>query len=85
MIPNLVETAQRVIDEKTVRAVDRQTGVPVDEGQTSLEKAILLDMQTASVIVDSYDRLEDKSKFDAALKKVGAVSLIHRLWELYSK
>jgi len=86
MRPRLVDTAQRVIDEKTALPIDRVTGLTVEKefDKDGMKAAILLDMQTAAIIVDSYHQLEDKSKFDAALTRVGALRLIHRLWDIYS-
>ncbi len=83
-VPKLVETARLVVDQHTARAIDPKTGECIEDCDCSLEDAVLLDAQSAYMVVDSYERLEDKSKFDSAMLKVGATKLIHRLWDIYS-
>ena len=88
--PMLVQLAQKVLDESTCLRVNTTTGnmIPGDiiaNMSTAHRDGMLLDMQSAQVIVQCYEAMSDKSLFQRAIDKIGACRLVHRLWGLYSK
>lgn len=87
--PMLVQLAQKVLDESTCLRVNTTTGnvMPGDTiaNMITHQDGMLLDMQSAQVIVQCYEAMSDKSLFQRAIDKIGACMLVHRLWGLYSK
>jgi hypothetical protein len=88
--PMLVQLAQRVIDDSSCLRVCSDTGdLMIGEDphdiNTSSKKGMLLDLQSAQVVVQCYDAMTDKGMFQRAINKIGACRLVHRLWGLYSK
>lgn len=81
--PKLVELAQRVLDECTCLRVHTVTGEEIHQSDRSYN-GMLLDMQSAQVVVQVYGAMSNKKLFQQALDKVGACHFIQRLWTLYS-
>ena len=77
--PVLVNVARAVVEKRSCEYIHAETGcicLQDDEG------AVILDMQSANLVAQVYDNLQDKSKFQQAINKVGAATVIAKLWEL---
>lgn len=94
--PQLVETAREVVRDKTCIVVHDATGFkmaysPVELAMMQRDgtineaiKPILLDYESANMLVELYDALSDDNriKFDSMLKKHGCAAFIAKIWSL---
>lgn len=94
--PALVTSSRKVLQNFSCLLVNPIDGVEVDaeiQHRTELEEAagegenspgLLLDAQSASLVVQIYEALTDlsKSTFEEKVKKLGVQRFIERLWTL---
>ena len=98
--PFFIQTCRKVVSERQCCSINNDTGliraeIPADLVEMAEEAemtgavmapctAIILDLFTASMVVQVYDALneENKSKFPALINKYGCAELIVRLWKI---
>jgi len=73
----LVKVSQQIVDRRTAAYVNADTGAAVDENHPL---ALLLDMQTANVIVMVYGAISDKAKFGRIVEKQGVAKTAEVCW-----
>lgn len=82
--PLLVQTARRVLAEKKCQVIDDATGsvVPMQVGLNF--GMILLDTQSAKIVVGVYDECTtfNKHQMKFIIEQRGCAALIHKLWTL---
>mgnify|MGYP000203392258 CR=1 FL=1 len=75
--PPLVTVCREAVEKMSYRYVCAATGEEVGE---NFHDPVLVDVQTANVVVQCYDALKDKSKFQAAIDNAGVIKVVEHCW-----
>lgn len=84
--PYLIASARRVLESKTAKYVRESTGLIVaqehDEHRDGdpPEDLVLLDMQSANLLVQIYDMAEKKPRVETMVMKGGVTKTVQAFW-----
>lgn len=84
--PSLIQVARRVLEEHTAATVDNETGEYRGDAFVIKRKGkdVILDAQSANVLVTIYDGLSEKNqnRIPELVERLGVEALVVRIWKL---